>query len=129
MLNTNTFRMSSGFSSEHPVLVGESSRNRLTHIPQFDNAIVLEAEEVDCRNSKVARFQLHARMKGNQITLFDGAINLNGFVRIGDRILFHRCHECGGIALEIRVVVAKAYADVQLIGFLDLARTGELQEV
>src|SRR5262245_59138854 len=107
MLNISSFRISPDFLSEHTVLVGRIFGHRLSHIPEFHDAIALEAEDMDCSNTRIAGFQSDVRMYGYQVSIFKSTQDLNDLIRKLSRILFHSGAERCGIAPEIGVVVPK----------------------
>src|SRR5439155_20128490 len=60
-------------SSEHAVRVGRFSRYRLADVPQFDDAVAVEAENVDHRCAEIAGTLPHVRMHGDEVAVLERA--------------------------------------------------------
>jgi hypothetical protein len=68
--------------SEHPVGVNGLGRNRLADVPQLDDAVALEAEEMHEGRATVVGLLLNARMHCDQAPVLEHMQHIQAFVRI-----------------------------------------------
>ena len=107
--------------SEHPVGVDGLGRDRLADVPQLDDVVALEAEEMHERSPTVVGRVLNARMHGDQVPVLDHVQHIKPFVRILACVFFHPDHQRMSVSCEERVVVTEALTDVLVVGFANAA--------
>jgi hypothetical protein len=67
-------------------------------------------------------------MHGYKIILLDGSLYLEDLLGVLVGVLLHAAHQRIGIAVKVRVVMAKAVANELAVRFLHLAGRGHAQE-
>src|SRR5262249_47730945 len=102
-------------------------RHCLAYIPQLNDMITIEAEDMDGGHSSITWLQLHAGVNCHKVPVLKGVLHLKNLVRIAGRILLHSSHERLRVALEEGVVMAKVRADIGVVCLAHLPRTGETQ--
>ena len=107
--------------SKHSVGVDGLSRDRLADVPQLDDALPLEAEDMHERRPAVVWRVLNARMHSDQVPVFERVQHIKPFVRILACVLFHPGHQRLSVSREERVVVTEALTDVLVVGFANAA--------
>ena len=91
--------------SKHPIRVEGFGRYLLPDVPQLDDAIALEAEEMHERGAAVRRVVLHTRMHGHEVALLDGVQHVQPLLGILAGVLLHTRHQRIGSAVKMRVVM------------------------
>ena len=108
-------------SSKHSVGVDGLGRDRLADVPQLDDVVALEAEEMHERCPTVVGRVLNARMHRDQVAVLDHVQHIKPFVRILACVFFHPGHQRLSVSREERVVVTEALTDVLVVGFANAA--------
>jgi hypothetical protein len=107
--------------AKHSVGVDRLGRDRLADVPQLDDAIALEAEEMHEGCPAVVGCVLNARMHDDQIALLERMQHIKPLVRILACVFFHAGHQRLSVSGEKRVVVPEVVADVLLVHFANTA--------
>jgi hypothetical protein len=115
-------------ASEHPVGVHRFGWDGLPDVPKLDDAIALEAKQMDHSRATVVRFLSHMRVDGHQIAVPEGMQYFETLLWILAAVLFHSPYQCLGIPRKEWVVMAEAVACVRGERFASSARGGQAQE-
>jgi len=106
-----------GFVSEHTVHIGGVLRYRLSHIPKFNDKVVMETEDMNHSCSRVLWIPPNMRVNRNEIPFLESMFNLKDLVRILDGIFLHGKHKRVSISTEKGIMMAEIlYYIISLIG-------------
>jgi hypothetical protein len=111
------------------MLVGRLLWCRLTDIPEFDDPISVEPEDMDQRGAAVAGPLRDARVNRHPVAILEGALNLQLFVWVLGCVFFHGEHQRLRVAAEERIVVKECWVGVPVEGLSYFPRRGKVQEI
>jgi len=107
--------------SKHSVGVDGFGRDGLADVPQLDDAVAFEAEEMHERCPTVVELVLNARMYRDKVSVLERVQHIKPSVRILACIFFHAGHQRLSVSSEKRVVVTEPLTHVLIVSFANAA--------
>ncbi len=114
---------------ERPVLIWRVGRHWLAHIPHFHDFVTAKAEQVNGRNAGLAWTKHDLRVHRYEVAIAEHMLDQKLLVRKLDVVLNHRLLQRGEAFCEEWIMMLAIRVHVLPVGFIDLARHDELQEL